>query len=177
MKALITIMILLISSSAYAQETIKVIGLKNTDVEAVTDTLKNVIETVNKDKTRSSVAMTNLVAINKDDKDKTRSSTDKMAESIFKRIDADKNGSLSFKEFTVFYERLRGTRTSRGPQGDRSRGDRSDRSRGGGDRSRGGDRSSSDGDGHKKDAPKGFGSDKKDGSKGPPNKNDKRRDK
>ena len=160
MKALIIAMMLLISSSAYAQETIKVIGLKHTDAEAVTNTLKNVIETVNKDKTRSSVAVTNLVAIDKDDQDKARPSTEKMAESMFKRIDTDKNGSLSLKEFKAFYARIRSGRTSRGPQSsDRGRSDRSRSSR-----SRSDD----------KDSPKRFGPDKKDGLRGPPKGGDKK---
>ena len=96
MKTLIIFM-MLFSSSLYAQETIKVIGLKNTDAEAVTNTLKSVVQTV--------------------DKDKERPSTEKMAEAMFKRIDVDKNGSLSLKEFKAFYAKIR---SSRGPQGDRS---------------------------------------------------------
>ena len=100
MKALIIAFALLISSSAYAQETIKVIGLKNTDAEAVANTLKNVVETVDKDK-----------------EDKKRPSTDQMAESMFKRIDVDKNGSLSLKEFKAFYAKIRSRgRSSSGPQ-------------------------------------------------------------
>ena len=143
----------MISSSVYAQETIKVIGLKNTGAEAVAGTLKNVIETVNKDQARSSVAVTNLVAIDEDDKDKARPSTEKMAESMFKRIDTDKNGSLSLKEFKAFYARIRSGRTSRGPQSsDRGRSDRSRSSR-----SRSGD----------KDSPRRFGPDKKDSLRGP----------
>jgi len=138
MKSLIIALALLISSSAYAQETIKVIGLKNTDAEAVANTLKGVVRTVDKDK-----------------EDKKRPSTDQMAESMFKRIDMDKNGSLSLKEFKAFYARIRSGRTSRGPQGsDRGR---SDRGRG---------RSGRDG-------PQGFGSDRRDGLKGgPPKKGD-----
>tara|TARA_Y100001938_G_C7994138_1_gene381119 strand:+ start:215 stop:610 length:396 start_codon:yes stop_codon:yes gene_type:complete len=100
MKALIIALALLISSSAYAQETIKVIGLKNTDAEAVASTLKNVVETVDKDKD-----------------DKKRPSTEQMAESMFKRIDVDKNGSLSLKEFKAFYAKIRSRgRSSSGSQ-------------------------------------------------------------
>ena len=146
MKALIIAM-MLFSSSVCAQESIKVIGLKNTDAKAVASTLQKVVE-----------------AVDKDEKDKTRPSTDKMAESMFTRIDTDKNGSLSLKEFKAFYARIRSGRTSRGPQGDRSDRSRSDRSRS--DRSRSSD----------KDSPRRFGSDKKDGLKGgPPNKDDKKR--
>ncbi len=138
MKALIIVMMLL-SSSVCAQETIKVIGLKNADAEAVSNTLQKVVETVDRD-----------------EKDK-RPSTDKMAESMFTRIDTDKNGSLSLKEFKAFYARIRSSRTSRGPQGDRSSRSRSGRSRPG-----------------DKDSPKRFGSDKKDGLRGPPKGGDKR---
>ena len=36
---------------------------------------------------------------------------------MFKRIDTDKNGSLSIKEFKVFYSKIRSrSRSSRGPQ-------------------------------------------------------------
>ena len=137
MKSLIIALALLISSSAYAQETIKVIGLKNTDAEAVANTLKGVVRTVDKDK-----------------EDKKRPSTDQMAESMFKRIDVDKNGSLSLKEFKAFYAKIRSSRPSRGPQ--TSRPDRGDSQRG----------------------PKRFGKDRHNDLRGgPPNKDDKRRDK
>ena len=105
MKALIITLALLISSSAYAQETVKIVGLKSTDAEAVASTLKNVIEAVDKDKD-----------------DKKRPSTEQMAESMFKRIDVDKNGSLSLKEFKAFYAKIRSRgRSSSGPQRSSSR--------------------------------------------------------
>jgi len=133
MKTIIFTMVALISSSVCAQESVKMIKLKSSDVETVTDVLD----------------------VLKDDKDK-RSSADKMAEAIFKRIDADKNGSLSFKEFQSFYTRIRGGRSDRSDRSGWGRSDRSDRSRS--DRGRP-DRSNDDNSQRKT---QGFGKDKKD---------------
>tara|TARA_R110002020_G_scaffold52155_3_gene146887 strand:- start:37 stop:477 length:441 start_codon:yes stop_codon:yes gene_type:complete len=139
MKTIIITMIALISSSVCAQESIKVIGLKNTDAEAVAGTLKSVIQ-----------------AVDKDDKDKKRPSTEKMAEVMFKRIDIDKNGSLSLKEFQTFYARIRSSRS------DRSSSDRSSRSRSDRSRSSRSDRSDRpSGDSSRREI-QGFGKDKKD---------------
>ena len=139
MKTIIITMIALISSSVCAQESIKVIGLKNTDAEAVAGTLKSVIQ-----------------AVDKDDKDKKRPSTEKMAEVMFKRIDIDKNGSLSLKEFQTFYARIRSSRSDRSSSDSSSR-SRSDRSRS--SRSDRSDRPS--GDSSRREI-QGFGKDKKD---------------
>lgn len=105
MKTIIITIIALISTSAYAQESAKIIKLKSSEVETVTGVLD----------------------VLKDDKDK-RPSSDKMAEAIFKRLDVDKNGSLSFKEFQTFFTRIRGSRSDRSGRSDRSRSGRPDRS-------------------------------------------------
>ena len=126
MKTIIFAMIALISTSAYAQESAKIIKLQSSEVETVTGVLD----------------------VLKDDKNK-RPSSDKMAEAIFKRIDADKNGSLSFKEFQTFFTRIRSDRSDRARGSDRSRSGRPDRSK------------RPDGDGSRRKT-QGFGKDKKD---------------
>ena len=143
MKSIIFIMVALISSSVYAQESVKVIKLKSSEAETVTGVLD----------------------VLKDDKDK-RPSMEKMAEVMFKRIDVDKNGSLSLKEFQTFYARIRGSRSDSSDRGrsDRGRSDRGRSDRGGSDRGRP-DRSNH-GDSQQKT--QGFGKDKQDDSKGDP---------
>ena len=149
MKTIIFTIIALISSSVCAQESVKMIKLKSSDVEAVASVLD----------------------VLKDDKDK-RPSADQMTEAIFKRLDTDKNGSLSLKEFKTFYARMRSSRSDRSGRPDSSNRGRSDRGRsdrGGSDRSdrgrsdRGGsDRGGSDRskDDDSKGGTKGFGKDK-----------------
>ena len=138
MKTIIFTIIALISSSVCAQESVRIIKLKSSDAETVTGVLD---------------------VLQDDDK---RPSADKMAEVMFKRIDADKNGSLSLKEFQTFYARMRSSRSDRSGRPDSSNRGRSDR--GGSDRS---DRGRSDrgGSDHSKDddskrGTKGFGKDK-----------------
>tara|TARA_R110000824_G_scaffold9932_8_gene44124 strand:+ start:2851 stop:3324 length:474 start_codon:yes stop_codon:yes gene_type:complete len=150
MKTIIFTIVVLISSSAYAQKSIKVIELKSSNAEAVT----------------------NVLDVLQDDKDK-RPSMEKMAEAMFKRMDADKNGSLSLKEFQSFYARMRSSRSDRSGRpdsSDRGRSDRGRSDRGGSDRSdrgrsdRGGSDRSKDDDSRR--GTQGFGKDKQDDSKG-----------
>ena len=99
MRTIIFIMIALLSSSIYAQESVRIIKLKSPQVETVTGVLD---------------------VLQDDDK---KPSADQMTEAIFKRLDTDKNGSLSLKEFKTFYARMRSSRSNR------SRSDRSGRGR------------------------------------------------
>ena len=147
MKTIIFTIVALISSSACAQKTIKVIELKSSNAEAVT----------------------NVLDVLQDDKDK-RPSMEKMAEMMFKRVDADKNGSLSLKEFQSFYARIRSSRSDRSGRpdsSDRGRSDRGGSDRGRSDRGRsdrgGSDRSKDD---DSRRGTQGFGKDKQDDSKG-----------
>ena len=89
MKTIIFTIIALISSSAYTQESVRIIKLKSSDAETVTGVLD---------------------VLQDDDK---RPSADQMTEAIFKRLDTDKNGSLSLKEFKTFYARMRSSRSDR----------------------------------------------------------------
>ena len=103
MRKITFILIMLVPSALISQDVFEVVGVKKTKAKDVTEAIKGFDEE-------------NTVKGFDKDKDKAKAAnTDKMAESMFRRIDVDKNGSLSLKEFKLFYSKIRARSSGRGP--------------------------------------------------------------